>query len=343
MRTECVPVSAASLSRAASLLRAGEVVAFPTETVYGLGADALQPQAVLRIFKAKERPADNPLIAHIADRDMLPLLAASVPDIAVRLMDAFWPGPLTLILPKTQAVPDGVSAGLSTVAVRMPSHPAARALIREVGSPIAAPSANRSGSPSPTTAAHVMADLEGRIPMILDGGPCDVGLESTVLDLTGGIPTVLRPGGVTVEMLRTVVPDVRVDEAVLRPLQQDAQVRSPGLKHRHYAPKAHVTIVAGAPQDVVARAVYLYDEAKAKGQSPALLCAAAHVSAYGDRHIHVLGGSPEEMSAHLYDALRTLDDEGTDLILAEVTGTDGIGLALMNRLLRAANFDVVDA
>lgn len=340
MRTEVLPVDAISLARAASLLRAGEVVAFPTETVYGLGADAFNAEAVAKIFAAKERPADNPLIAHIADHDMLPSLVASVSPNARRLMEALWPGALTLILPKTPAVPAIVSAGLQTVAVRMPSHPAAQALIRAAGCPIAAPSANRSGRPSPTTAAHVLADMDGRIPLILDGGNSGYGVESTVLDMTGEIPTVLRPGGVTIETLQALLPALRVDDAVLRPLAQGAAARSPGMKHRHYAPTARVVVVRGNPEAVAEKACALYDAAEAPA---AILCPAARVAVYGARRTHALGTDEAEMAARLFGALRALDAQGIGLIIAEGTGTGGMGLALMNRLLRAADFDVVEA
>lgn len=343
MRTEVLPVSAASLSRAASLLRAGEVVAFPTETVYGLGADALNPQAAAKIFAAKDRPADNPLIAHIADKDALDELVQRVDPQAQALMDAFWPGPLTLIFPRTTVVPDIISAGLDTVAVRMPAHPAAQALIRETGRPIAAPSANRSGRPSPTTAQHVLADMDGRIPLILDGGACGFGVESTVLDLTGNVPTILRPGGVTYEMIQVVAPDVRVDDAVLQPLVEGAQARSPGMKHRHYAPRARVVVVRGGKEAVAGKTRDMYDDATLMGRKTAILCAKDMASQYDGRYTHVLGHGATAMAAGLYDALRALDDENMDLILAQATETDGMGLALMNRLLRAADFDVIDA
>lgn len=340
MRTEVLQVDAASLTRVASLLRAGEVVAFPTETVYGLGADAMNPAAVAKIFAAKNRPADNPLIAHIDDAAMLEGLAARVDDVARALMDAFWPGPLTLVFPKAAGVPDIVSAGLSTVAVRMPSHPAALALIRAAGTPVAAPSANRSGRPSPTTAAHVLADMDGRIPLILDGGACEVGVESTVLDVSGGVPMVLRPGGVTVEELRGVVPEVRVDQAVLAPLAAGEQARSPGMKHRHYAPRARVKIVSGEAEAVITRLCALYEEADAAGLRPVVLCSDGHVAAYGGRRTRTLGGDADAMAAGLFAALRALDAEGLDPILAEAVDASGMGLALMNRLLRAADFDV---
>lgn len=342
MKTDVLPVSAASIDRAALLLKAGEVVAFPTETVYGLGANALDEGAVAKIFAAKGRPADNPLIAHIADRAALPLLVRGVDRRARALMDAFWPGPLTLIFEKTDRVPAIVSAGLSTVAVRMPSHEAARALIERSGVPVAAPSANRSGRPSPTTAAHVLSDMDGRIPLILDGGPCAVGVESTVVDLSGGAPTILRPGGVTAEMLRGVLQDVLVDPAVLSPLRVGETARSPGMKHRHYAPSARVVVVRGVKESVAEETRRRYDEAEEAGKRALILCQSAMAGAYGQRRVRVLGTGGGEMASHLFDALREADRLQVELVIAEGSGTEGMGLALMNRLLRAADFDVVD-
>lgn len=340
MTTEILKVNAASLARAASLLQGGGLVAFPTETVYGLGADAMNGEAVRRIFLAKERPMDNPLIAHVADAAMLRPLVRAVDARARDAMDAFWPGPLTLVLPRTDRVPDAVSAGLSTVAVRMPAHEAALSLIRMAGTPIAAPSANRSGRPSPTAAAHVLKDLGGRIPLILDGGACPVGVESTVLDLSGDVPMVLRPGGVTIEMLREVLPDVAVDPAVLRPLAAGAEARSPGMRHRHYAPRAHVTLVAGAPEAVRAHIRRRYDACLAEGLRPWIMCNTESVAGYGARNAMPLGSDAAAMARDLFGALRALDERGAGVILAEAVDTSGLGLAWMNRMLRAADFDI---
>ena len=332
MHTELCQADDASIRRAAALLRAGELVAFPTETVYGLGADALNGEAAARIFAAKGRPADNPLIAHIAGESGLAGLIAGEPCACARaLMRAFWPGPMTLIFPKSPRVPREVTAGLDTVAVRMPSHPVARALIRAAQTPIAAPSANRSGRPSPTTAAHVLEDMEGRIPLILDGGPCEVGLESTVVDVTGARPRILRPGGVTLEMLEGVVGDVDVDEGVLHQLQAGSQARSPGMKYKHYAPKGEVTIVTGprAAQEIAR----LYDAADERA---AIL--AFSQADYGARRVYRLKNAPGE----LFAALRQLDEDGMETIYAEDVPTAGVGLAVMNRLMRAAAFRVVE-
>ena len=333
MHTELCQADEASIRRAAALLRAGELVAVPTETVYGLGADALNAEASARIFAAKGRPADNPLIAHIAGESGLAGLIAGEPCACARaLMRAFWPGPMTLIFPKSPRVPREVTAGLDTVAVRMPSHPVARALIRAAQTPIAAPSANRSGRPSPTTAAHVLEDMEGRIPLILDGGPCEVGLESTVVDVTGARPRILRPGGVTLEMLEGVVGDVDVDEGVLHQLQAGSQARSPGMKYKHYAPKGEVTIVTGprAAQEIAR----LYDAAD--GRAAILAFSQAD---YGARRVYRLKNAPGE----LFAALRQLDEDGMETIYAEDVPTTGVGLAVMNRLMRAAAFRVVEA
>lgn len=333
MHTELCQADDASIRRAAALLRAGELVAFPTETVYGLGADALNGAAAARIFAAKGRPADNPLIAHIAGESGLAGLIAGEPCACARkLMRAFWPGPMTLIFPKSPRVPREVTAGLDTVAVRMPSHPVARALISAAQTPIAAPSANRSGRPSPTTAAHVLEDMEGRIPLILDGGPCEVGLESTVVDVTGARPRILRPGGVTLEMLEGVVGDVDVDEGVLHQLQAGSQARSPGMKYKHYAPKGEVTIVTGprAAQEIAR----LYDAAD--GRAAILAFSQAD---YGARRVYRLKNAPGE----LFAALRQLDEDGMETIYAEDVPTTGVGLAVMNRLMRAAAFRVVEA
>ncbi len=333
MHTELCQADDASIRRAAALLRAGELVAFPTETVYGLGADALNAEASARIFAAKGRPADNPLIAHIAGESGLAGLIAGEPCACARaLMRAFWPGPMTLIFPKSPRVPREVTAGLDTVAVRMPSHPVARALISAAQTPIAAPSANRSGRPSPTTAAHVLEDMEGRIPLILDGGPCEVGLESTVVDVTGARPRILRPGGVTLEMLEGVVGDVDVDEGVLHQLQAGSQARSPGMKYKHYAPKGEVTIVTGprAAQEIAR----LYDAAD--GRAAILAFSQAD---YGARRVYRLKNAPGE----LFAALRQLDEDGMETIYAEDVPTTGVGLAVMNRLMRAAAFRVVEA
>lgn len=343
MLTSLLPVTPESLARAGELIRLGELVAFPTETVYGLGADALNPRAVAGIFEAKGRPGDNPLIVHISAVDQLsPLISGDPSPTARRLMDACWPGPMTLIFPKSDVVPAEVTAGLSTVAVRFPVHPAARALIDAARKPIAAPSANRSGRPSPTTARHVLEDMEGRIPLILDGGPCDVGLESTVIDVTGATPRILRPGGVTPERIGEICGSVVVDDAVLRPLKAGERPRSPGMKYRHYAPSGALTIVRGAP-DAVADAIRrMYDAALAGGKRPLILTLDGNLPTYGGRRCLSLGGDAAAMARAMFAALRDADAMGADALFSEAVPTDGVGLAVMNRLERAAGFNVVD-
>jgi len=328
------------IARAASLLRAGQLVAFPTETVYGLGANAIDPEAVARIFAAKGRPADNPLIAHIAETAEADTVAW-VPPAARLLMEAFWPGPLTLVMPKKEIVPPIVTAGLSTVAVRMPAHPVAQALIRASGLPIAAPSANRSGRPSPTTAAHVLEDLDGCIPLILDGGPCQVGIESTVLDVSSRPFTLLRPGDITVDRLKEVLGEpIRIPEAILAALPEGQIARSPGMKHTHYAPRAPLTVVTGTREAVAA---YIQGRIAAENRKLGVLASSDTAGSYRDAQVIALGRTPREMSHTLFSALRQMDAWGVDAILAEGIDACGEGLAFMNRLLRAAGFSTVDA
>ena len=329
-----------SLSLAAELLRSGQLVAFPTETVYGLGADATDVNAVHSIFKAKGRPADNPLIVHIHNRSQLEQIC-TVPDQAVPLMDAFWPGPLTILFEKLPSIPDAVTAGLPTVAVRMPSHPVAAAMLRACDLPGAAPSANASGRPSPTLASHVMEDMRGRIPLILDGGPCEVGLESTVLDLCHGMPTILRPGGVTKEMLEKVLQtEVALAGSILRPLKPDEKALSPGMRYRHYAPKAAVTLVEGSEQAVLSGLRQLFRRETNAGRKTCVLCFSEHVEALRDCNPHDIGSKNqmEEIARRLFDTLRLLDEEGMEAVFSEVVPPEGVGLAVMNRLGRAAAF-----
>nr|MDD6335494.1 L-threonylcarbamoyladenylate synthase [bacterium] len=324
-----------AILEAAQLLRQGEVVVFPTETVYGLGANALREDAVKKIFAAKGRPADNPLIAHIAAPEQAHLLVADWPPVAQALSDAFWPGPLTLILPKKDCVPSMTTGGMDTVAVRCPAHPVARALIQAAGFPIAAPSANLSGRPSPTTADDCLADLDGRVPLILDGGPSIIGLESTVVDLTGEAPTVLRPGGISPEDIARVAGDARLDAAVLSPLGKNQPVRSPGMKYRHYAPRAHVTLLDGpGAAHALARRV---SQARTEGETAFVL-----YSGQAPQDVpHTLCMDGEAPYSALYTALRRADRLGADHIFALLPGQEGVALAARNRLLRAAAFEVI--
>lgn len=325
-----------SVKKAAELIQAGEVVAFPTETVYGLGGNGLDPAAVKRIFAAKERPNDNPLILHIADwADARPLCHVS--DAAHTLAQAFWPGPLTMLLPKKPVVPDAATAGLPSVALRLPSHPAALALIRAAGCPIAAPSANRSGKPSPTTAAHVFHDMQGRIPMILDGGECEVGVESTVLDMTGEAPTILRPGRVTAEQVAMVLGECRVADSVMRPLLENEAAPSPGMRHRHYAPQGKMTLVKGEPGKVAAYIRNAYDAE----DTACILAFEDHIVSYPGRVVKSMGKSAEDAAHRLFYILRELDESGCPRIFAETLPENGLGLAVMNRMARAAAFDIV--
>lgn len=344
METRILPASEEALAQAAALLRGGQLVAFPTETVYGLGANALDKDAVLSIFAAKGRPADNPLIVHIWSRAQLENIC-DVPPLAEKLMDAFWPGPLTILMPRKPSIPPEVTAGLDTVAVRMPSHPVAAALLRACDVPVAAPSANRSGKPSPTSAGYVAQDMDGRVPLILDGGDCEVGLESTVLDVCHGAPCILRPGGVTKGMLERVVGEVTVAGSVLRPLQKGEKALSPGMRYRHYSPDGQVTLVEGAEDAVVAALRALYSHASGAGHRACVLCFTEHVAALMDCRPHDLGSQndPSQVAHRLFDTLRRLDDEGMEAIFSEVVPPEGVGLAVMNRLGRAAAFRSVRA
>ncbi len=336
MTTKLLDDSPSSLEAAARLLRSGKVVALPTETVYGLAANALDPAAVASIFQAKGRPQDNPLIVHIAHWDDLEPLVTRIPDTARKLSDAFWPGPLTMIFPRSARVPAVTSGGLDTVAVRLPAHPVARRVIELSGLPLAAPSANRSGSPSPTTARHVMDDMDGRIAAVLDGGPCTVGVESTVVDLTGDTPRLLRPGGITVEMLTSVVGQVDIDPAVTHPLAAGAKAASPGMKYKHYAPKARVVLLKGGA-DAYARYVNAHAAEGVlalcfDGEQPSLR---VPFLTYGRRD------DPAAQARCVFDALRQADEQGASLVYAACPSPDGIGLAVYNRLLRAAAFEVI--
>ena len=342
MNTQILPAVQAYIDAAAALIRRGEVVAFPTETVYGLGANALDADAVRKIFVAKGRPGDNPLIVHVSQLEQIgPLIDGEMPEQAAALAAAYWPGPLTMIMKKSDRVPDVVSAGLRTVGIRMPSHPTARALIEKAGVPIAAPSANRSGKPSPTTAMHVLEDMRGRIEMILDGGACAVGLESTVLDVTVFPPRVPRPGGVTSEMVAAVCGAVEVDGSVMRPLQEGETVRSPGMKYRHYAPEARMTIVQG--KCACAAIAALYDEAEAAGDKACILALTNDIARYGTRRTRDLGPDSAAAAANFFAALREMDIQGITRIYSETVELSGMGLAVMNRMGRAAAFDVIDA
>ncbi len=331
------------IEEAANILCEGGVVAFPTETVYGLGADALMPEGAKRIYEAKGRPSDNPLIIHIADLESLEKIVSRIPVQARALADAFWPGPLTMILPKSDAVPRETTGGLDTVAVRMPDHPVALALIARSGGFVAAPSANASGRPSPTRAEHVLEDLNGRIPLILDGGPVGIGIESTIVDLTGGKPQILRPGYITGEMIASVTGAVE-DDPALTVVDDSAHPKAPGMKYRHYAPKAELTLVDGERQKVTDRINELAAENRGKGIRTGVLCTAETEPQYDADVVKSIGsrGDEESMAKHLYALLREFDAEGVERIYSECFSDLKIGRALMNRLEKAAGHRVIE-
>ena len=336
------------LREAAEFIREGKLVAFPTETVYGLGGNAYDSTASARIYAAKGRPSDNPLIVHISEFEEIKPLVKELPDVAKALADRFWPGPLTMILDKSDAIPKETTGGLDTVAIRMPSHPIANMLIKEAGVPIAAPSANASGRPSTTKAEHVIEDLSGRIDMIIDGGSSDIGLESTIVDLTVKPALILRPGYITIEMLREVIPDIEYDRAVLKRIKDDTIVaKAPGMKYRHYAPKGELTIYEGAPEKVAA--IIKKEAAKklAQGHTVGILTSdelAANYKDMGDLYIKDVGSRDNEIeiAAGLFDALRYFDEVNAEYIYAESFTEGGIGQAIMNRLMKAAGYHIVE-
>ncbi len=323
--------------KAAQILKRGGLVAIPTETVYGLAANALNGEAVKKIFAAKGRPGDNPLIVHISSMEELCPLVEEVPEKAKILAEKFWPGPLTMIFKKSALIPDEVSAGLETVAVRMPSHKDAREIIKRSALPLAAPSANTSGRPSPTNAKRVLEDMEGKIDAVFDGGSCEYGVESTVITLVGEVPTLLRPGGITYNQLREVLGEVNMDKGVLNPVDDSRKVASPGMKYKHYAPKAHVTIVKGSFEGFKKYAEEHSEDGCAvmcfEGEEEyfSLPCVT-----YGAEKDHL------SQSRRIFEALRETDAIGARRVYARCPSTDEIGLAVLNRLLRAAAFEVIE-
>ncbi len=328
------------IETAAKILKSGGIVGIPTETVYGLAADALNGRAVAKIFAAKGRPMDNPLIVHIADFSDIERfgLVSEIPESAKKLAENFWPGPLTIIMKKSQVIPDEVSAGLDTVAVRFPSHRTANEIIKKSGTVLAAPSANLSGSPSPTSANHVMKDLDGKIDAVLDGGVSDVGVESTVITLAAEIPRVLRPGGITVEQLRGVLGRVDVDDAVLNKLDDNAKAASPGMKYKHYAPKARVILLKCTDSE------YIDYVNKNADNSVAALCCDEDIPYLKTVYFSLGKRRDYETQAHrLFDELRRIDDApGIKTVYSRLPKTEGVGMAVYNRLIRAAGFEVID-
>ncbi|MDI6903192.1 MAG: L-threonylcarbamoyladenylate synthase [Methanocellales archaeon] len=323
---------------AAGVIRNGGLVAFPTETVYGLGADALNPEAVAKIFRVKNRPADNPVIVHIADKREVYKLTRDVPIKARELMDLFWPGPLTLVLEKSGIVPHITTGGLETVAIRMPDHKVTLAIITESGTPIAAPSANPAGKPSPTTARHVMKDLGCKVDVILDGGPTRVGVESTVLDLTAHTPTILRPGGITAEELRSVLGSVKIHPAGVK----IEVTPSPGMKHKHYAPNAAMIVVEGNFDVIVRKVQELADEHRRGGKRVGIM-ATSESPAYDADVVKITGSRADlkTIARNLFGILRGFDEEKVDIIIVEGVDAKGLGLAIMDRLERAAGHRIV--
>ena len=330
------------IKEAGQILQAGGLVAFPTETVYGLGADALQAEASAKIYAAKGRPSDNPLIVHICSFEDINAIVTEMPQAARLLADAFWPGPLTMILPKSSKVPYETTGGLDTVAVRMPSNKIALALIREGGGYIAAPSANTSGRPSPTLADHVYEDLKGKIPLILDGGAVGIGIESTIIDLTENIPVILRPGYITLDMISKVIGKVQIDPGILAQ-NTGIHPKAPGMKYKHYAPKADMILVEGGQEQVVAKIRELTNEKITAGKKVGIIGTKETAGYYEQGIVRSIGGrQEEEVIAHnLYRILRELDQSDVEIIYSESFSTPRIGQAIMNRLLKAAGHQVI--
>lgn len=331
------------MEQAGKLIAEGELVAFPTETVYGLGGDALDPDASRRIYAAKGRPSDNPLIVHIADFDDMKRVAREVPEQAKKLADAFWPGPLTMIVWKSDAVPEATTGGMQTVAVRMPNHPVALELIRRSGCLIAAPSANTSGRPSPTEAQHVAEDLSGKIAMILDGGPVGIGIESTIIDLTEEKPMILRPGYITPEMLSEVLQEEVVIDPGIIAADDTRKPKAPGMKYKHYAPKAEMIIVDGAQDAVIRKINELTAAKRAEGKKVAVIATDETKDRYDAQVILSMGKRADEdaIAQHLYKILRECDELDVGEIYSECFQTPRIGQAIMNRLLKAAGHTVI--
>ena len=331
------------LRAAGAILQRGGLVAFPTETVYGLGGDALNPSSSQKIYAAKGRPSDNPLIVHIYRFEDIYKITKEVPEEARKIADAFWPGPLTMILPKSEEVPHETTGGLDTVAVRFPSHRTAAALIDYAGGYVAAPSANTSGKPSPTQAKYVLEDMDGRIDMVIDGGEVGIGLESTIVDLTCDPPEILRPGYVTKEMLSGVLGRVETDAAILSE-HSKTPPKAPGMKYRHYAPKGELTIVTGAPERVTEYVNRQLAEASTEGKRTGVIAAKETAASYRADSVKIAGSRQDELSVarNLYTILREFDDEQVDVMYAEAFDGEGIGQAIMNRLLKAAGHHVIE-
>ena len=341
------PINMEYIRGASEILKSGGLVAFPTETVYGLGGDATDKEASRKIYAAKGRPSDNPLIVHIAKFSQLEDITENLPKTAKLLADAFWPGPLTMVCNKNQIIPHETTGGLDTVAVRMPNNPVALALIEESGCMIAAPSANTSGRPSPTKASHVYEDLSGKIEAILDGGAVDIGLESTIVDLTEDVVTILRPGFINMDMLRKVVGEVRMDPGIVyndKGTTSGAKPKAPGMRYKHYAPKGDLTIISGEEDTVVGKINQLTIEALKEGKKVGIIATSETADRYPEGEVLVIGNRSDESSiAHnLYDILRRFDELSVDLIYSESFATPKMGQAIMNRLLKAAGQKTIE-
>ncbi|MBR3769697.1 MAG: threonylcarbamoyl-AMP synthase [Lachnospiraceae bacterium] len=349
IRIDSEEIDIGKMSEAAELIRQGELVAFPTETVYGLGADALRPEASAKIYEAKGRPSDNPLIVHVCRFEELERIARDVPEEAKKLAEAFWPGPLTMVVWKDESVPYTTTGGMDTVAVRMPNHPVALSLISESGCLIAAPSANTSGKPSPTEARHVAEDMDGRIPMILDGGAVGIGIESTIIDLTEDVPMILRPGYITKEMLEEVLgKEVQIDPGILAtdttdPSKAGQKPKAPGMRYKHYAPKADLVLVEGDTDKVVAEINSLVKAAQEKECRVGVIATDETMERYVADVVFSIGARDDEdaIAQHLYKILRDFDEQEVDCIYSESFATPRIGQAIMNRLLKAAGYQVL--
>lgn len=322
--------------KCAEILKNDGLVAIPTETVYGLAGNALKGSCVKKIFAAKGRPSDNPLIVHISDISQWEPLVKAVPEKAKALAEKYWPGPLTIILPKSEIIPDEICGGLDTVAVRMPSNETARAIIDACSFPLAAPSANTSGKPSPTTAPHVMADLDGKIDAIVDGGSSSVGIESTVISLASDVPKLLRPGGITPEMLREVLGEIIIDDAVYNKLADGAKASSPGMKYKHYSPAAKVILIKGTYDK------YISFVRKNADSTTAILCFEGEEVTDIPSVVYGKKDDPSSQAKHIFDALRSLDKIGAKTVYARFPESDGVGLGVFNRLVRAAGFNIIE-
>ena len=329
------------IKKQANILKEGKTVIFPTETVYGLGANALDESAVSKIYEAKGRPSDNPLIVHIYDKKQVNDLAKSISEKAKLVMDKFWPGPITIIFKKKDIVPMRTSGGLDTVAIRMPSNPVAKALLEEVKLPIAAPSANISGRPSPTKGKHVYEEMNNRVDGIILGGDCTFGLESTVLDLTNDTPIILRPGSITKEDLEKVIGKVNIDPA-LEKKEDNIKAKAPGMKYKHYSPNADVFIVSGTRENVISKVYKLVNNNYKEGLKTVVMCLAENKDKYESDTI-VLGENLEEVAANLFNALITADEEEYDIVYTEEFSNHGVGRAIMNRLLKSAGYKIIKA